>query len=794
MDKSQEVPILPEDLPIWMRQAQRGTDWGIFIVLGFCLFACLPFFTQDGLPQTNDSEHYVYLGHDYATTLSEGRLYPRWSAHVQDGYGAPIPNFIPPGTAYTSALIQLLFTNNSVNAIRITYILAICLAGTMTYAFVSRINGSEAGVLASLLYIYSPYVILTAPHISGDLPATIAMGLLPCILWSTNRLLTINNSFDIFLASICLSALALTDPRFILVSFILIVVLLIHRIFTVGIKRSHLIQLGSSIILSIGISSFFWIPATLEQEHIQWIDNTNSFITDHLSLQNLITPLRQLDLGELRPKPQFTLGIPLVILSFLGFLLNLRFAKSRTLPLLFTSTGILLIVWGINYAPESTWIIGPISLCLAIGCAPIALSRNYASRSTSQLYPILLYILVLAGSYPAWLAPRWGDTLDTLTPESQILYEQSGYGIAILPSIWDLPTTISNDLESNRYLLASYDSSQIISHISTDQISAQSEAQIRDIDSHRDQYQICISQSATFDITRAFFPGWEAHIDNNAVNPLNNSRTQGIFCPRVNDSNISRAIIVPNEENGLFQVHIPNSSSGVLVLNFGTTDVRQGAWIISWVSLIVLILATINRIRTNKEQFYTEFKLLSLSQVRISTAILIGFGAVLIFFATPSSPFTLYALPLHSLRDTVAIQQRTDVGIELLTFDFNQSQFRVNDEIEVNLTWRTTRLLQEGYQVRVHLTDINHNIRWATTDFQMAGQYPTSRWETTRFIRDQYTLTVPEGIPLGDHLIGVEIFACRTNCLDNQRIIFFDNNRQSIGQTLYLPNTISILR
>ena len=392
MNKLQEVPILPEDLPLWMRQAQRGTDWGIFIVIGFCLLACLPFFTQDGLPQTNDSEHYVYLGHDYATTLSEGRLYPRWAAHVQQGYGAPIPNFIPPGAPYTSALIQLLFTNNSVNAIRIVYILAICLAGTMTYAFVSRINGAEAGILASLLYIYSPYVALTAPHINGDLPATIAMGLLPSILWSTNRLLTINNNFDIFLSSICLSALMLTDPRFVIVGFALIIVLLIHHIFTVGIKSSHIIQLGSSIILSIGISSFFWIPALLEQEHIQWIDNANSLTTDHLSLQNLITPLRQLDLGELRPKPQFTLGIPLIILSLLSLPLNLRFIKSRILLLLFTSAGILLIVWGIYYAPKLTWLIGPISLCLAIGCSSIVLSTKFCvTQCIATLSDLALY-------------------------------------------------------------------------------------------------------------------------------------------------------------------------------------------------------------------------------------------------------------------------------------------------------------------------------------------------------------------------------------------------------------------
>ncbi|MFN8565114.1 MAG: hypothetical protein U0703_26605 [Anaerolineae bacterium] len=85
-----------QDLPMWMQQAMRGTDWGVLIVLGFCLLLGWSFALQPGLPRTNASEHYVFRAADATQAFSEGRLYPRWSPYALGGYGAPIPSYYPP--------------------------------------------------------------------------------------------------------------------------------------------------------------------------------------------------------------------------------------------------------------------------------------------------------------------------------------------------------------------------------------------------------------------------------------------------------------------------------------------------------------------------------------------------------------------------------------------------------------------------------------------------------------------------------------------------------------------------
>jgi uncharacterized membrane protein len=150
-----------KDLPLWMQKTMRGTDWGVLIVLAFSLLAAWAFLLQSGLPRTNATEHYVFRTSDYAQAFLEGRFYPRWSPNVLGGYGAPIPNYFPPLGAYLPALLDTFLTNDATLAVKLVYVAAFCLAGTAVYAFVTRRSSAATGVIAALLYIYSPYVGLT---------------------------------------------------------------------------------------------------------------------------------------------------------------------------------------------------------------------------------------------------------------------------------------------------------------------------------------------------------------------------------------------------------------------------------------------------------------------------------------------------------------------------------------------------------------------------------------------------------------------------------------------------------
>src|SRR5690606_32594054 len=100
---------LSHELPMWMKQAQRGADWGALLIIAFSLLAAWSFITEPNLPATNHTEHYVFQAEHIAQGFREGLFYPRWSPYAIKGYGAPIPHYYPQGAAYFAAVVNILF-------------------------------------------------------------------------------------------------------------------------------------------------------------------------------------------------------------------------------------------------------------------------------------------------------------------------------------------------------------------------------------------------------------------------------------------------------------------------------------------------------------------------------------------------------------------------------------------------------------------------------------------------------------------------------------------------------------
>ncbi|MDZ7380034.1 MAG: 6-pyruvoyl-tetrahydropterin synthase-related protein, partial [candidate division KSB1 bacterium] len=381
MTIAEDVPT--RELPYWMRQAQRGVDWGVLLVIAFSLALAWPFLLQPGLPHTNASENYVYRTADYAQAIMEGRLYPRWSPHALSGYGAPIPHYYPPGAAYSAALVQVLFTGDATTAVRIVYAAALCLCGSMMYVFVTRRAGSSAGVLASVLYVSSPYVGMTIPHILGDLPGAIALALLPTLLWAVDRLLILNRPHDITLVAFTVAALVLTSPRDGAISLALAALLVVWHVWANDRHASwHLVVAGAA--LGIGMASFFWLPALLEQNAVQWrpADRPSD---DQLSVKTLFAPLQLIDLAEMKPLPQLSVGLVGIGSALFGLLGALQARRQSAFQILFLIAGLGLIVLGLTAFTGEVWLLGPISLCLAISGSAVLQLGRYATASVQRL-------------------------------------------------------------------------------------------------------------------------------------------------------------------------------------------------------------------------------------------------------------------------------------------------------------------------------------------------------------------------------------------------------------------------
>jgi hypothetical protein len=763
MTSTVEIAIPSHELPDWMRQARRGIDWGVLLIFAFSLTIALPFITQNTLPHTNASENYVYRTEDYAAALREGRLYPRWSPNALTGYGAPIPHYYPPAPAYTAALIQVLFTGDAVLAVRLVYIAALSLAGMMTYLLVTRRAGARAGLLAGVLYVYSPYIGLTGPHILGDLPGVMSFALLPLLLWGVDKLLTRRFSLDVFLIALITAGFYLTSIRGAWISTLLAIALVgWHR--HDGRRVPWLRGIGAYL-LGIGAAGFYWIPALLEYDAVHWRTAT---IPTALKLTptSLITPAQEIDLGTLLPAPQLSMGLALVILGIAGAISTYYFRRESSFQILFLILGLGMGGITLVFFPHDIWLLSTITFCIAIGSTAVLHWRGNLPRQWRRSFLPALLVLVWITAIPVWLPPLSSDPFGAADALAQVQYELQGYGTAVVPPGQPIPSTLSEGLSPNRLLIEGYQANNI-NKIAAGQMSAGVQIGVLEHDTHADIFQIRASVPLTLNVLTAYFSGWRASISGQAI-PLR-----------------------PDPITGLIQIEVPVERTGELQLSLGTTLVRAGAWIITWVCCLIVLIITWGKWR-RRTSGYDEIEQFSLQEARLLTILLICFSVIILLFNNPGFPLTLRPRAGYAMQNSTFIQNRTDTGLSLLAFNLRGGQHRRGDAVPLTLYWQTQRFLSENYQVQLYLTNAQTGSRSKETSLRHPGNYPTRRWKTGLYVADVYELILSSEIEPGNYQINVEVFTCNPDCTTGEQITFFNTNGQSLNTTLRLPALIVV--
>ncbi|MBI5669176.1 MAG: hypothetical protein HZC41_14320 [Chloroflexi bacterium] len=752
------------DLPDWMRQARRGVDWGLLLVIGFSLLVAWPFIALPTLPHTNASENYVYAAANFAAAFQEGRLYPRWSPYALGGYGAPLPHYYPPGAPFLAGLLQVLLTGDAVSAVRLAYILALVLAGTAVYSLVTRRTNAAAGLLAAVLYLYSPYTGLVAPHLLGDLAVMLALALLPALLGCADRLLLRRRPLDVLLVALLTAALVFTHVGLALAGIVLVLTLALWQRLALRRSRGRLVMAG--LLLGVGMAACFWIPALLEQPAIHWRPPLAA-PPYRLSLAGLVAPLQQPDSSDLTPPPQFTLGLPALAFAGLGVAAILRCRQFRSIQAFFLATGLVTTVVTVLALPGETALLGVITLSSAVGgSAALNLRDSLPSRWRRVALPATL-ILIWILAAPVWLPPPVTEPFGGYDAAAQIQHEQSGYGVAALPPTLPVPSTLPNHLPPNRLLVESYLSGCVnrVSISQTDSVPVR--VGLLGEQTHSSRFQVSTGASATLDVLLAYFPGWRASLN-------------GLLIP-----------LFPHPQTNLTRVTIPPVRGGQLVLELGSTQERLGAWLITWLALAIALILTWGRFR-RYVPVYQGVTLLTKAEARL-VALALGCAALFTpLTVLPGSPLSLRLPPGHALNHATSLSMRTDAGLSVLAYRLNGTQFRSGDTLDLTLYWQAQRALPENYRVLLYLLDIRTGARWNEQPFHHPGGYPTRRWNTSRYVSASYVLPLNRAMPPGPYQVALEVFACTPDCLPQNRVTFFDATGRNIGPVLYLP-TLTVL-
>ncbi len=760
--------IPPQELPDWMRRAQRGIDWGFLLVLALCLVVSAPFIIRTELPHNNANENYVYRTNDYSESFIEGWLYPRWSANVLGGYGVPIPSFYAPSPAYGAAVLQVLLTNNAVRAVRLLYVLATCIAGVSVYFLVLRQASAAAGILAAMLYVNSPYVSLVVPHVTGDLTSMLVLAFAPALLWATDRLIRGHQPQNVLLVAAFTCFLMLTSPKQAFGVYLLNLAYGVWCYQQVK-KKRKLAQLFLAWGLGILLASFFWLPAILEQSAIHWQANIAAE-TLTLRLSDLITPLRAIDQTDMKPHAQLTIGVVTLVFALGGALARPLISNRFGSGTFFLINGLVITCCGLLIFPHETWILGLMALYFAVVGSDILLLRKILSSRMQRLLLPVLMVGIWIGSRASWQPPEATHPFGSADSAEQINYEQQGYGVAVLPAGESLPSTLPGKVDYNRNLIESFKSGDI-NKLGPGQITGKFRGSPLDHFTHGDRFQVRqVSDATSLIYLTSFFPGWRATIGDQPVN------------------------LRPESGTGLIQIDLPemNRGNSELLIVLGSTNVRLGSWLISAVALLIVVIWTWSKVRTLRKNPLEDFDLLKSEEARLIALPIGCFALVALVVLVPNPFFKINLSPSSGMNDSFKTGMRSNTGLTLSAFRLADNSYRSGDDFSITLFWQTQRFLSENYQVKLFLVNNSDGSTWNETELRNPGYYPTKRWNTSQYISDVYDLPLAQDVTSGNYQIHVQAYNCSISCDDSSRIEFFNPDGQPLGTDVILPTLITI--
>jgi len=535
----------------------------------------LPFvrpFLANGFPDSGDGLLNLYrvVALDYSVRF--GDLWPRFLPAMHFGFGAPNFNYYSPLSLYLMEGLHLAGLDFS----------AAFLAGLVIYGVIAALGaytlgaawgGPVAGLGCAVAYLYAPFYFS-----SFDRPAQFAaLALAPWIFWAFHALATRRRRIDFALAAALFGALLLTHNITALYFGPLAGLYILFLAWRSQDRLQTLLVLILPLVVAVGLTAFFWLPALAEQGYVQ-LERLDVPMFD---FHNNFLPLSQ------------TLGPP-ILSGEPGHLITIR-ADTLGWPQIALGLAALgLVFWrGAAEDERKRSLRGLAGLCLFAVVALLFLTTR-ASTPIWEHVPLVslilfpsrllhaasLFLSLLAGLGVALLAERVRSAggraaLVGLCLGGMILYPLSALNVGFIEKP---PTETIRDLhemERSTGWLAATSAGEFVPRWVTEMPHSWAltnrfyeadliprleenegvEVRAEEWGLTRGELTLAADQPTTLVFDWFYFPGWRAEIDG------------------------APAELTPTEPNGLIALDVPEGVHEVVVW-FGPTPVRRaGMWI-----------------------------------------------------------------------------------------------------------------------------------------------------------------------------------------------------------------------
>jgi len=222
----------------------------IFILIIFFLPSILPLFHQ-GFFLTDDGNWMIIRFSSFYEELINGQFPVRFLTRLNNGYGYPVADFLYPFFMYLGVPIHVLGFS-FVDTVKIIFGGSIIASALFSLLWLRKIFGNIESLVGSVVYTIFPYHLWNV-YKRGSVGEVLALSIVPFILWQIERK-------NLFLTSVGLALLIMSHNTLALLFLPVIIGYMI-------IKKIDFRYQVLSILLGLGFSAFFWIPAIYDLQY-----------------------------------------------------------------------------------------------------------------------------------------------------------------------------------------------------------------------------------------------------------------------------------------------------------------------------------------------------------------------------------------------------------------------------------------------------------------------------------------------------------------------------------------------
>lgn len=261
----------------------------VYIILFISLYwALTPIFQKGYFTMHDDTQvgRVITMGR----SLLDGQFPVRWVKDLGYGFGYPIYNFYGPLPYYFGGFLYSL-SFSALFSTKMMFLVGIILAALCMYIFISHIFGRSAGLVSAVLYTYAPYHAVQI-YIRGAVGEYWILVFLPLLLLGIINIGEHHEKAGMTIGGLSLAGIILSHTIFgyLVTGFLLfcIICLLVFSLFTK--KEIHLRKYVMLVLLGLGLSAFFWLPAFWEKS----FTSVQGFIWDKTDYRDHFVCLTQL--------------------------------------------------------------------------------------------------------------------------------------------------------------------------------------------------------------------------------------------------------------------------------------------------------------------------------------------------------------------------------------------------------------------------------------------------------------------------------------------------------------------